>query len=107
MSAETTAKDAFATANGFGEHAPIARQLLQTIVECLDTLSIDYFLISGTLLGYIRHKNFIPWDDDIDILVDSSFLTKLEVAMSRCPDLVFVKMNPYMLKICFKDVLSV
>lgn len=50
----------------------IELNLLVHLVKKLEEYNITYFLAGGTLLGAIRHDGFIPWDDDIDILIPRS-----------------------------------
>ena len=42
-------------------------EILGYAIEICQRHSLRYFMIGGTMLGAIRHKGFIPWDDDIDI----------------------------------------
>ncbi len=44
-------------------------ELLKKIDVFCQENNLNYFLAYGTLIGCIRHKGFIPWDDDIDIIM--------------------------------------
>ena len=51
------------------EHQQALYCLLNEFDRVCKGIGVTYFLFAGTLLGAVRHNGFIPWDDDLDVLM--------------------------------------
>lgn len=52
--------------------------MLCRLTKILDEHNIRYWIAYGTVLGAVRHRGFIPWDDDVDIYIDGKELKKIQ-----------------------------
>ena len=52
-------------------------EMLKEIHKYTEAHGLTYFLSAGTLLGAVRHQGFIPWDDDVDIIMPQPDFEKL------------------------------
>lgn len=67
-------------------------EMLKKFVEICEHNHLKYWLGDGSLLGAVRHNGFIPWDDDIDVLMPYEDYKKfLQIAQALLGDEYFLQ----------------
>ena len=61
-------------------------ELLLAFDKICSERDVRWWLDSGSLLGAVRHKGFIPWDDDLDVCVLGSDYPKIKKSLQNCPE---------------------
>lgn len=86
----------FSKYNGEGTQLRKVQLRMLEILKVVDDIfrrnNIHYWIDAGTLLGAVRHKGFVPWDDDVDISVQrEEYVKARDVLLKELPsDYVFV-----------------
>ncbi len=60
-------------------------KMLRELDRVCGELGVTYFLSCGTLLGAVRHKGFIPWDEDLDVMMPRK---DYDIFIEKAPELL-------------------
>ncbi|SHE37108.1 LicD family protein [Clostridium fallax] len=78
--------------NELGQVQKVLKNILSEFIKVCEKYNLNYWVEGGTLLGTIRHKGFIPWDDDIDVcMVREDYNKFLEIANKEFNGNIFVQ----------------
>lgn len=70
----------------------IELNMMKWVKKICEEENLTYFICGGTLIGAVRHKGFIPWDDDVDIVMPRKDYTKfIEIAKKYLPENIKVE----------------
>jgi lipopolysaccharide cholinephosphotransferase len=72
-------------------------KLFSRLKEFCNQQGIQYYAFAGTLLGAVRHKGFIPWDNDIDIAVSREDYKKMQRILNT------EESNKYFRFLCYEN----
>ena len=82
---------------GMGSELSAHQKLLLEMLKDFDAVcrrhGIRYQLFAGSALGAVRHNGFIPWDDDLDVILSRSEYERFfrEAAMDFDPEIYYVQ----------------
>ena len=68
---------------GVAERQRTLLEMMKDFDQFMTEHELEYSLCGGTLLGAIRHQGFIPWDDDVDVIMDRENFDKLVATFER------------------------
>ena len=67
-------------------------ELLKNFIQVCSKHNLQYYMVGGSCLGAVRHKGFIPWDDDIDVgMPRKDYEQFLKIAQNELAQNVFVQ----------------
>ena len=80
------------TSSEVQEYRRLQLRLLDELKKICDRHNLTYWLNFGTLLGALRYKSYIPWDDDIDVsMMMPDYKKFLEIAEKELPKDIFLQ----------------